>query len=99
VIRKFRAIFRIWFCGKSIIPFFLIIFIFGLSKGLYPQNRDDEYRIPKKLNDGWEVASLSEVGIDPGKIDQITREIRNNERFDGIHSMLIVKNGKLVHVN
>jgi CubicO group peptidase (beta-lactamase class C family) len=37
------------------------------------------------------------VGIDTGKIEQITQEIRNDERFDLIHSMLIVKDGKLVH--
>ncbi len=82
---------------KRIIPFILIILLCGSGEGLFPQNRDDEYSVPVKLNDGWEVASLSDVGIDPGKIDQITREIRNDERFDGIHSMLIVKDGKLVH--
>ncbi len=36
--------------GKSIIPFILIIFIFGLSKRLYKQNTGDEYRILIKLN-------------------------------------------------
>ncbi|UCE21375.1 MAG: hypothetical protein JSV46_03885, partial [Candidatus Aminicenantes bacterium] len=95
--KKLIKICRFVLGEKSIIPFVLIILLCGSSEGLFPQNRDDEYRIPVKLNDGWEVASLKEVGIDPGKIEQITREIRNDERFDRIHSMLIVKDGKLVH--
>ena len=97
MIKKFNTIFRFCLSEKNIIPFVLIIFLFASNQGLYTQNRSDEYRIPEKLNDGWEVASLSEVGIDPSKIEQITREIRNDTRFDGIHSMLIVKDGKLVH--
>jgi len=96
MIKKLHELFSFCFSGK-IIPFVLIIFLFGSNQGLYPQNRSDDYRIPEKLNDGWEVASLSEVGIDPAKIEQITREIRNDTRFNGIHSMLIVKDGKLVH--
>ena len=95
--KKMNTILEFRLLGKSIIPFILIIFIFGLSKRLYKQNTGDEYRIPIKLNNGWEVASLSDVGIDTEKIVQITQEIRDNERFDGIHSMLIVKDGKLVH--
>lgn len=58
---KLNAIFRFCSRRKSIIPIILIIFLFGSSQGLYPQNREDEYRIPVKLNDGWEVASLIEA--------------------------------------
>ncbi len=97
MIKKLKSIFRFCVSGKRIIPFLLFIFALGWSMGLSPQVRGNEYRIPIKLNDGWEVASLSEVGIDPGKIQQITQEIRDDERFDLIHSMLIVKDGKLVH--
>jgi CubicO group peptidase (beta-lactamase class C family) len=95
--KRMNASLRFRLLRRSIIPFVLIIFIFGLSKRLYLQNTGEEYRIPIKLNDGWEVASLSDVGIDTEKIVQITKEIRNNERFNGIHSMLVVKDGKLVH--
>jgi CubicO group peptidase (beta-lactamase class C family) len=72
------------------------VFIF-ICPGISEPQGTDVYRIPEKLNDGWEVTSLSEVGVDTGKIEQITQEIRNDERFDLIHSMLIVKDGKLVH--
>ncbi len=94
---KLKTIFRFFLSKKNIIPFVLIILFSGSGNRLCPQSRDDEYRVPVKLNDGWEVASLKEVGINPGKIEQITQEIRNDDKFDGIHSMLIVKDGKLVH--
>jgi hypothetical protein len=95
--KNFKSIFRFCLSGKSIIPFVLLLLLYGSIQGLYPQSRGDDYSVPVKLNDGWEVASLREVGINPGKIEQITREIRNDDKFDGIHSMLIVKDGKLVH--
>ncbi len=95
--KKLDAIFSFCLSGKRVIPLILVVLILGWSMGLSPQDSGDDYRIPIQLNDGWEVASLKEVGIDQGKIEQITQEIRNDERFDRIHSMLIVKDGKLVH--
>jgi len=65
--------------------------------GITTQEGPYSYRIPIQLNDGWKVASLEDVGIDRAAIEGITSEVRSEERFDGIHSMLIVKNGKLVH--
>jgi CubicO group peptidase (beta-lactamase class C family) len=62
-----------------------------------PHSSASEYRIPLQLNDGWETAALNEVGLDTQKIMAITQEIRSDDRFDLIHSMLIVKDGKLVH--
>lgn len=53
------------------------------------------YQIPAKLDDGWECADLKDVGIDKEKIleaiDQITKG-----KYKDIHSLLIVKDGKLV---
>ena len=71
--------------------------LFTVGSGFILQSRSEVNKVPVKLNDGWEVASLSEVGIDPGEIEKITQEIRDNERFNGIHSMLIIEDGKLVH--
>jgi CubicO group peptidase (beta-lactamase class C family) len=69
----------------------------GLSSLLSAQDANHGFRIPVKLNDGWEVASPDEVGMDTNKIIEVTEQIRNENRFNGVHSMLIVKDGKLVH--
>lgn len=56
-----------------------------------------DYTVPVQLDDGWEAASLSDVGLDSERIERITADIINNNKYDRIHSMLIVKDGKLVH--
>ena len=53
------------------------------------------YQVPAKAEDGWEIAALYEEGIDSGKIDELIRSILN-KRFKNIHSVLLVRNGKLV---
>ena len=67
----------------------LIVFACGLSQQKY------QYRIPEKLNDGWEVSSLKKAGMDQKAIEEITDNILK-EKLKGIYSYLIVKNGKLV---
>lgn len=54
------------------------------------------YQIPEQLDDGWEVSSLSAQGMDMESISNLTTDIRDGI-FRGIHSMIIVKNGFLVH--
>ena len=54
------------------------------------------YQMPEQLDDGWNVSSLQEEGMDTGVIEQVTSKIMSNQ-FRGIHSLLIVKNGVLVH--
>ena len=54
------------------------------------------YQIPEQLNDGWSVSSLQEEAMDTGVIEQVTSKIMSKQ-FRGIHSLLIVKNGILVH--
>jgi CubicO group peptidase (beta-lactamase class C family) len=75
---------------------FLCIGLFCLSLWLLPSQDRYIYRIPEKLNDDWEVSSLSEQGMDEALIVEATNQIIN-DRFKGIHSMVIVKNGHLVH--
>jgi CubicO group peptidase (beta-lactamase class C family) len=55
------------------------------------------YSIPQLLNDGWEVSSLSAEGIDAAPIEEISRRIRDIDEINNVYSMLIVRNGKLVH--
>jgi CubicO group peptidase (beta-lactamase class C family) len=51
--------------------------------------------VPEKTDDGWETSSLSEEGIDPEKVNELMSNILNGN-FPYIHSVLLIKNGKLV---
>jgi len=53
------------------------------------------YQVPARIDDGWETASLDAVGIDSGEIDALMRSLLRGDIPD-IHSIVIVKNGKLV---
>jgi CubicO group peptidase (beta-lactamase class C family) len=53
------------------------------------------YKIPEKTDDGWDVSSLQEEGLDPMLISECMRRVVV-ESYKNIHSTLIVKNGKLV---
>jgi len=52
------------------------------------------YQVPEQTNDGWQVASLDDVGIDKKTLGKLIEEIHNNT-YQNIHSILIVKDGKL----
>jgi CubicO group peptidase (beta-lactamase class C family) len=53
------------------------------------------YRQPAQANDGWETASLADVGVDPLPLTELMNRLRENpgHRIEGI---LIVKDGRLV---
>ena len=53
------------------------------------------YQVPEEVNDGWETSSLHAEGVDSGAINELIRSILN-KRFKNIHSVLLVKNGKLI---
>jgi CubicO group peptidase (beta-lactamase class C family) len=53
------------------------------------------YRIPEQTDDGWQTASLDEVGIDEKEIGEAIARI-NDDTYQNVHSVLIVKDGKLV---
>ena len=54
-----------------------------------------QYTVPKKTDDGWEVSSIEDEGIDPETISALMDEILSTN-IANIHSLLIVRNGKLV---
>ncbi|WP_138990512.1 serine hydrolase [Larkinella sp. C7] len=56
------------------------------------------YRIPDQLEDGWSVASLQSQQMNPKPIEQLTDMI-TTEQYRNIHSLLIIKNGRLVYEN
>ena len=62
-----------------------------------PDNSDTDYTysIPQNVGDGWDTASLNSVGIDEGVIENLIGKIKN-DFYDEIHSIVIIKNDKLV---
>ena len=57
--------------------------------------RDYTYQQPDRTGDGWETASLNDVGIDSEKIDEMLLEILGGDDKN-LHSVLLIKNGRLV---
>ncbi len=53
------------------------------------------YTIPEEIDDGWETASLSSVRLNPRPIAQMMDHL-NKEDEHKIHSILIIKDNKLV---
>lgn len=53
------------------------------------------YREPEDRNDGWTCADMAAAGIDQERIVNLMKAITRGKHGD-IHSLLVVKNGKLV---
>jgi len=54
-----------------------------------------KYQIPTDTGDGWETSSLDEEGVDSAKIAELIKKILEG-KFPNTHSVLLVKNGKLI---
>jgi CubicO group peptidase (beta-lactamase class C family) len=61
---------------------------------LYPAG-DYQYQVPLQTDDGWETSSLANVGMDKTPLIKLMNEL-NVISDHRIHSLLIVKDGKLV---
>ena len=79
----------------TVVVLFLLIFFNSCKKEESKPSNHYKYQIPEQKNDGWNVSSLSEVGMDVSAIEEITDNILNDQ-YKGIHSMLIVRKGFLV---
>jgi CubicO group peptidase (beta-lactamase class C family) len=77
---------------------FLITILLTSAKLFSQNNLSYRYKTPPQLKDGLQTASLSEVGIDSIKIITLTNKILTNA-YDNIHSLLILKDNKLVYEN
>lgn len=53
------------------------------------------YTVPEQTRDGWQTAPLSEVHLNESLLSELVQKIINDDYGD-IHSILIIKNGKLV---
>ena len=88
---------------KYCLLFLLFILLTTACAQWYPRvtssglpEREYKYQQPEKNDDGWETASLNDAKIDSGKIDQMMLDILGGNDKN-IHSVLLIKNGKLVH--
>ena len=50
---------------------------------------------PGQTSDGWQTASLSDVGIDEEPLGRLVESIHDGT-FENVHSVLVVRDGKLV---
>jgi len=50
---------------------------------------------PEQTNDGWQTASLDDVGLNAKILSELVEDIHRN-KYQNVHSILIVKDGKLV---
>ncbi len=51
---------------------------------------------PALSNDGWQISTLADQGIDPDRIGLLIREITHGD-LEEIHTLLIARNGRLVY--
>lgn len=87
---------------RSSVIFIILILLFVSCKSILQiknqhglSQNDYQYRIPEKIDDGWETASLIEANVNSAKIVNLIKKILTGE-FPNTHSVLLVKNGKLV---
>jgi len=77
---------------------FLFLLIFITANSFAQANSSYRNNIPIQFNDGLQTASLSDVDIDSTKIMELTDSIVSGY-FPNIHSLLILRHGKLVYEN
>ena len=80
---------------KYVTSLLLIICILSCKDKAVDPSDTYVYQIPDQTNDGWETANLSSVDINKQLIINMISEIQNEE-YKNVHSIIIVKNDKLV---
>jgi CubicO group peptidase (beta-lactamase class C family) len=77
----------------------IVVSILALSLLLYAVYTTNQlgytYRVPDETDDGWETASLTEVGMTEAPIVEMMNELtRRNDNH--LHGIVIIKDGRLV---
>ena len=99
----------LWWTGRTCVrsnltsevrlSFILLVIVAGLGGvGLSCKQSSRfayHYTVPQQTNDGWETASMEVENVDAGLMGKLMERIGNND-YKNIHSVLLVKNGKLV---
>ena len=79
----------------------LLFYLLGLFPGCgghHFRSTDYVYIVPKQIHDGIEVSTLEKEKMDTSKIVELTKLILA-DTFPNFHSLLIVRNNKLVYEN
>jgi CubicO group peptidase (beta-lactamase class C family) len=79
------------------IAFLVINAAYGSSQnnGKHQPRKKYGYQLPARVDDGWQISSLTKEDIDPEGINDLMEAILNGS-YMNIHSILLVRNGKLV---
>ena len=72
-----------------------VVLLAGCGSGTDSAAKVKNEIIPGLVGDGWSTGSLSSVGINSDLIEKLLAQIKN-DTYKNIHSILIVKDGKLV---
>src|SRR5574342_1146250 len=79
-----------------LLTFLILVFLaFSCGKDQIVNPPAYTYRIPEETGDGWQAASLEEVGINRETVSDAINRI-NYKLYQNVHGILIVKAGKLV---
>jgi len=79
----------------SAVIFSLILTACTMFCGKKETSPSYQYKVPEQINDGWQTAHMTEVNLDEKLLTKLVQNILNEE-YKNIHSVLIVKDGKLV---
>jgi len=74
---------------------FICVFLIVQTCCINESFENSEYKIPIQTNDGWETTSLESVGMDEIPLLYLLEVFEDIEDHN-LHSLLIIKNGKLV---
>lgn len=74
---------------------YLVLISCEKNKNVIDSSAAAKYEVPLQTNDGWETASLSSVGMDETPLLKLLHKL-NTTSDHRIHSILIIKDGKLV---
>lgn len=83
------------FSKKLLFLLLSVVLIFSCGSDNDIPSKKYTYRIPEQADDGWEIATLYDVGINENNISSAISDILNDV-YQNVHSILIVKDGKLV---
>ncbi|HSJ23465.1 MAG TPA: serine hydrolase [Longimicrobiales bacterium] len=56
----------------------------------------DRGAAPEQIQDGWRTAAPAEVGMNPARLEDLTRSLRRGQHGN-VHAVLIEKDGRLVY--
>jgi CubicO group peptidase (beta-lactamase class C family) len=81
--------------GMKKIPSKALLLLLVCTVWLVSCQPANTHPIPEQTNDGWQTASLDAVGLNAKILKELVEDIHGN-KYQNVHSIVIVKDGKLV---